>query len=118
MKLEDQVCSLELAKKLKSLGAKQESTFYWAETTGGLKLVFRTEEVAPLKAVCSWAYQVMGDIGSECSERSIISAAFTVAELINMLQEITESPIIIPIGVRVADWLAEEIIDEKSPKKD
>lgn len=29
MKLQDQVCSLELAKKLKELGKKQESYFYW-----------------------------------------------------------------------------------------
>lgn len=34
MKLENQVCSLELAKKLKELGAKQESAFYWGETSG------------------------------------------------------------------------------------
>ena len=29
MKLEDQVCSLELAKKLKKLGVNQESLWYW-----------------------------------------------------------------------------------------
>ena len=32
MKLEDQVCSLELAKKLKELGVKQESLFYWFDS--------------------------------------------------------------------------------------
>ena len=31
MKLENQVCSLELAKQLKKLGVKQESMFYWLE---------------------------------------------------------------------------------------
>lgn len=31
MKLEDQVCSLELAKKLKELGVKQDGHFFWAE---------------------------------------------------------------------------------------
>jgi len=31
MKLEDQVCSLELAKKLKELGVKQDGLFAWFE---------------------------------------------------------------------------------------
>jgi hypothetical protein len=29
MKIEDQVTSLELSKKLKKLGVRQESYFYW-----------------------------------------------------------------------------------------
>ena len=32
MKLEDQACSLELAKKLKELGVKQGSLYYWFKT--------------------------------------------------------------------------------------
>lgn len=31
MKLEEQVCSLELAKRLKELSAKQNSQFYWTQ---------------------------------------------------------------------------------------
>jgi len=31
MKMEDQVCSIELAKRLKELGVKQDSLFYWKE---------------------------------------------------------------------------------------
>ena len=33
MKLENQVVNLELSKKLKELGVKQESLFYWCERT-------------------------------------------------------------------------------------
>lgn len=32
MELEDQVCNLELSKRLRELGVKQESLFYWTET--------------------------------------------------------------------------------------
>ncbi len=35
MKLEQQVVSLELAKKLKELGVKQESLFYWRPNDNG-----------------------------------------------------------------------------------
>lgn len=31
MKLEDQVCSLELAKRLKELGVQQNNVFYWVQ---------------------------------------------------------------------------------------
>jgi len=31
MKLEDQVCSFKLAKKLKKLRVKQDSLFYWVD---------------------------------------------------------------------------------------
>ena len=31
MKLEEQVCSFDLAKRLKELGVKQESLFYWSQ---------------------------------------------------------------------------------------
>lgn len=34
MKLEQQVCSLELSKRLRELGVKQESVFYWSQ--GGI----------------------------------------------------------------------------------
>jgi len=66
MKLEQQVVSLELAKKLKELGVKQESYFYW--NTDFPKVVDRTRIVtAPINF----------------GNRYI--SAFTVAELGEML---------------------------------
>jgi len=40
MKLENQVVSLELAKKLKELGVKQESLFWWVEKEEGQMLEY------------------------------------------------------------------------------
>lgn len=56
MKLEDQVVSLELAKKLKEVGVKQESYFYWENETnlihyediGGVYDIFSAFTVAEL----------------------------------------------------------------------
>lgn len=66
MKLESQVCSLELSKKLKALGVRQESYFVWAEdatifSTGGIGLRMNHHD------------------GSE------VCAAFSVAELLGMM---------------------------------
>lgn len=60
MKLEDQVCSLELSKRLKELNVKQESFFVWEERPEGAKL---------------FPY--------DCDERPMYAwfSAFTVAEL-------------------------------------
>lgn len=47
MKLENQVVSLELAKKLKDLGFKQKSLFYWAELKGDSKVVYDNTGMSP-----------------------------------------------------------------------
>jgi len=66
MKLKDQVCSLELSKKLKELRVKQESLFYWRTySTLGYEIIRRRN--------------VVGD------EFDSDIAAFTVAELGEML---------------------------------
>lgn len=48
MKLNQQVCSLELAKKLKELGVKQESFFVWSQVHEGFAITRRSleEEIA------------------------------------------------------------------------
>jgi hypothetical protein len=42
MELEKQVCNLELAQKLKKLGVKQESLFYWRSNAIGKPNGIRT----------------------------------------------------------------------------
>jgi hypothetical protein len=76
MKLEDQVVSLELAKRLKELGVKQKSCFHWVDLNFDGKR-------GPLKP-----YPM--HYGSEQPEKhdlhTPIASAFTVAELGEMLQ--------------------------------
>jgi hypothetical protein len=76
MKLEDQACSLDLAKRLKELGVRQESIFYWvhpSEYWGKGK----KEELFMAGTVLKTSNLVVGkDVGV---------SAFTVAELGEML---------------------------------
>lgn len=72
MKLEDQVVSLELAKKLKELGVKQESLFWWHECQ-------RPEDGHVWSYIENY-YRIDTDRAFE-----EVVAAFTVAELGEML---------------------------------
>lgn len=74
MKLEDQVCSLELAKRLKALGVKQESLWYWWHH-------WSLEN----KRIWSVGHNDDSDLVNEKV------AAFTVAELGEMLPEFVQS---------------------------
>lgn len=65
MKLEDQVVSLELAKKLKELGVKQESLFWWHD------------------GCSTWATPHIKSEAHSCIGHTF--SAFTVAELGEML---------------------------------
>lgn len=84
MKLENQVVSLEIAKKLKELGVKQESYFYHTE-------IARFEDGEELEALV-----VINDhfnIQPELTEADGVKrySAFTVSELGEMLPEYTHS---------------------------
>lgn len=77
MKLEKQVCSLELAKRLKGLGVKKVSIFGWVNTHKGWILIRATNDNKPL---------LWGE--DDCklqSQKDNQIAAFTVAELGEML---------------------------------
>jgi hypothetical protein len=77
VKLEDQVCSLELAQKLKELGVKQDSLFYWFRVKNlGLKLEIKAKE--------SLVYSSYSFLRDDIYESY---AAFTVAELGEMLPD-------------------------------
>lgn len=68
MQLENQVVSLEIAKKLKELGVKQESYFFWVIVNGSW--------------VISGGYELLDE-----ELRMETYSAFTVAELGEMLPE-------------------------------
>jgi hypothetical protein len=68
MYLEQQVCSLDLAKELKELGVKQESLFWWVSHVNGNQLIHDYDKNDWIKGV--WDTRV---------------SAYTVAELGEML---------------------------------
>jgi hypothetical protein len=76
MEIEKQVCSFELAKRLKELGAKQESLFYWlsdATTKDELRVIagddFRAKSPA---CVCAFTVAEFGEMlrVAHCAFRS------------------------------------------------
>lgn len=69
MRIEDQVVSLELAKKMKELGFRQESLFYWNRLNG-----IRDDSIIDVSL-----NKIRGDYGD------VIASAYTVAELGTML---------------------------------
>lgn len=72
MKLEQQVCSLELAKRLKGLGVKQESLFWWVKVKHDGEHFVKMEGT-----IAYWEAKRLGF--------DDIYSAFTVAELGEML---------------------------------
>jgi len=75
MNIKDQVCSFELAKKLKELGVKQESYFYWYTDGLNRRIEIKTD-------------YIRGVYGYGGSTDAVYSA-FTVAELGEMLPDRT-----------------------------
>lgn len=78
MELEQQVCSLELAKKLKELGVKQESFAYWFSQTYAVEPVLIYGEGAE-RVFANWNGK------KPPTSNGGLNSAFTVAELGEML---------------------------------
>jgi len=88
MKLEEQVCSLGLAQKLKELGVKQESLFCWYTMRNDVDHQDQGEPFVDFK-YCSDSH--FDPDGTSYYHHFEIASAFTVAELGEMLPvEITE----------------------------
>ena len=86
MKLENPVVSLELAKRLKELGVKQESLFYWADTRKSHKEYNCVKgEFIPFNEMSMEIELVMGKDNALNNSKhyndSEPISAFTVAEL-------------------------------------
>jgi hypothetical protein len=87
MKLEQQVCSLDLAKRLKELGVKQESYFYWA--------TYKLDK--PDKSFKNGIF-LTHTLGRFANSLIIpVASAFTVAELGEMLPANVQLPFKRPI---------------------
>jgi hypothetical protein len=80
MDLKSQVCSLELAKKLKKIGVDQSSLFYWVAEKD--KLLERGVECFSIMYI----HDFDNFEDEDSLENYEIFSAFTVAELGNMLQ--------------------------------
>ncbi|HSY52426.1 MAG TPA: hypothetical protein VLC46_26735 [Thermoanaerobaculia bacterium] len=94
--LEKQVCSLDLAKRLKELGVKQESEFYW--------WTYRTGTISEVRC----KHQL------ENSENPIFSA-LTVAELGEMLpQHYSSHWHALQDGQATTTWVCEESVYDYS----
>lgn len=110
MQLEQQVCSLELAQKLKELGVKQESLFRWRFTNDfSIKKGFKFEKEVQLKPV--------NPHDTHFGVYSYISA-FTVAELGELIPywlDIEGSPQIVCYGqgktIQAVDMEKNEIVE-------
>lgn len=86
MKLEQQVCSLDLAKRLKELGVKQESLFYWQYHTR--KTINDDGWDLHIKEGCPYVSLIMKesyDARKWINDEKI--SAFTVAELGEIMKD-------------------------------
>jgi len=92
MKLESQVVSLELSKRLKELGVKQGSLFTWVESIGANETYDDGTKNGEYKLTrFDGAVSNFHAMGFESKEHPMFSA-FTVAELGEMLPHMIQKP--------------------------
>lgn len=97
MKLEQQVVSLELAQKMKELGFKQESLFYWNLWNGQgddflfqihyNKPVLRGDGVLPKETCSAYTVAELGEFLDKATSTPLIKAYIEVMDFNPMLME-------------------------------
>ena len=86
MNLELQVCSLELAKRLKELGVKQESYFYYRDEYG------KPDNIHNYK-IMIWSFVLGSKNIDERNGAYECISAFTASELLNILPRMVDTKI-------------------------
>lgn len=76
MNLDKQVCSFGLAKKLKELGVKQESYFWWVETKRGEIFIWDSKDK-----------NLVAEVDHRLAREHVLYSAFTVAELLEKMPD-------------------------------
>ena len=73
MKLEDQVCSLNLAKRLKELNVKQESLFYWVNQVAmkDAETIWFPDDPKDLKPYRHYSAFTVAELGELLPERIV-----------------------------------------------
>lgn len=103
MKLQSQCTSLEISKKLKSLGVKQdESIFYWCERDLGGEW-----DIRPAK----WVFEQEIALGHDYKNTEI--SAFTVAELGEIFKTRVTEEILFKLPPEIAPEDDSEFLDPK-----
>ena len=87
MNLSDQVCSLEYAKKLKELGVKQDSIFYWSVNKEGNN---ESMVIWNLQYPCYANQTNMYKLSVDYPQYYEVFSAFTCAELIEMIPHLPD----------------------------
>ena len=93
MKLENQVCSLELAKKLKELEVKQNSLFYWIDVFENME---GNEECWQIHHI-SWLEKE--------KESYHVTSAFTCGELGEMLPNSIDKFVMVIMKMNKGTWV-------------
>lgn len=98
MNIEDQVCSLELARRLKELGVKQKSIIFWLNIQHCIHMKINTDDSSLQEdengnpIIDRIDYRIgLGNPYAYNIEKENTWAAFTVAELGEMLPKYTHS---------------------------